>query len=890
MVQKIAKKGVHSGNTLRASNSKYNRDYSKKAGLFRRSTNPTIAAKGTILDDLNIGSDNVVYSLNKKGRWEVPQMLKESILAGNYKDLTTNVKLVLSHNLAKKSHSIGFYASRGKVKKVEGKKTYFNYDSVQSQADRINNFDHTRNDLQIDVVYPCPTTSSVLHNPKYVGHHIEKAENGRGKTSTSRKHRQKLTVQAYCRDVDDESYDWDQSDDEIEPDEDLAQYMYTDKNKTLETNTELLEDIMVHAALMQSICQTNCQRMPRKVQINDTKCKKIYTVEDNANVSPDDSEIVHQPTAVAALNEKRTVMEPVYVIVPRKEVETCALQHSYGNRYKECACFPRKFLIDVSDRMKHRMDTSSVLKIDKYNGRSFDVTSCLVFTQDDDDVNNSDSQCVLKVSLNIGTDAEVLKIWTLFDYFEGYLEHVIERTVVFLDMMSTDTLKNIETEPTRTTTGLKFENLNDSQKITKSTASITRKKCFDEIFNDQDNCSDFDFEIVQSDCCGICFEEFGAGGKPGTALSSCGHWFCDDCWVDHCRSRMNMGSLLIPCPEHGCDERVPDSVLLAFANIFDVLNMKKRENELRVETLGNCKWCPNPYCNRVIQVSRVEKVNDITCTCGSQLCFQCLKPPHWPVPCQDVETYWKRLKRLGDDISYQESVKVRGKQCPKCRRFVEKLGGCFYMSCVCGAAFCWGCLKTYPGHVYSESCNQYKNGDLKGTKTMEVHELESYETVKASRSGDYKRAVNHRKARHPIVLGKLRTGVRQISLKCKNPAKKKGPVYFNMFGADVLSGSQTVEDGIRQLLSNSISVYTEIHHIVEHCYVLLDKRKDRAKFGQFRGKLMSLGFCADSIREILTHPVEMKDCRSVITTLQHIQLKSTNLTKSVVCFVEKYLR
>lgn len=859
---------------------RFNRQYSRKTGLLRQSNNPT-TAHGTILDDLNIKSDHVIYSLSKKGRWKVPEMLKESILAGNYKNLKTNVKLVLSHNLMKKSHTVGFYASKGKVKKVEGKRTYFNGDSVISSTNKHNNL----SDLQVEVLYPCPTSSSVLHNPKYVGHNIEKSENGRCKTSNSRKHRQKLTVKKYCEDLEEAEY-WDQSDDETELDADLAQYMYSNSNKESETNTELLEDIMIHAALMQSICQRS-PRVPS--EIHDTKCKKIYEVDNVAGGVESESD-VESASFSTNTEANKTVMEPVYVIVPRKEIEIPALKQCYGNRYKECACFPRKFLIDISERIKKRMSTSGCLKLEKYNSSKWDLTSCLIFTQDNMDANNTESQCVLKVIMNIGTNSDNLKIWTLFDYFEGFLECVIGRAVSFLDMMSVEGFKEKEKEPMRMKAHLKFENLNESQKVLKSFASLTRNKCFQEIFNtNQDKVND-DFEMVPSEYCGICFDELATGGKPGTALTSCGHWFCDDCWLDHCRSRMKMGSLFVSCPEHGCDEDVPDSVVLGFVNIYEVLGMIKRKQEVRLESSIDSKWCPNPHCNRIIKVSLSKKVNDISCTCGSQLCFQCLQPPHWPVPCELVETYWKRLKRLGDDIHiFQSSVQVRGKQCPKCKRFVEKLGGCFYMNCICGASFCWGCLQTYPGHVYSERCNQYKNGDLKGTKSIQVYNMETYENIKGSRSADYKRAVNHRKARHTIQINEIRAGARQIQFKCKSLAKKKGPLHFPMFCEDVITGNTTVEDEIHKLLTNSVSIYTEIHHITEYCYVLLDKRGEKKKHAQFRDTLGLLSYSADRIKEILKHPVEMKDCRAVISTLKHIQQKSSEMTKSVVSYVEKVM-
>jgi hypothetical protein len=83
-------------------------------------------------------------------------------------------------------------------KKVESKrKTYFNGESVAAKAsyDNKNASNGEQPVLQIEVVYPTPNTCSMVHNPKYVGHYIEKPDNGRGKTSKSKRIRQKLTLE-----------------------------------------------------------------------------------------------------------------------------------------------------------------------------------------------------------------------------------------------------------------------------------------------------------------------------------------------------------------------------------------------------------------------------------------------------------------------------------------------------------------------------------------------------------------------------------------------------------------------------------------------------------------------------------------------------------------------
>ena len=870
---------------------RFNRTYSRRSCLLRKSWSPT-AMKDTILEDLNMDTDDVLYSLNKKGRWELPQMLKNSILTGSYKDLKSNIKLIVSHDIEKKSHTVGYYSSKGNTKKIESKKkTYFNGESVLAQS-RLEDKTCPQPVLQIEVVYPIPSTCSALHNPKYVGHVIDKPENGHGRTTKGRRQQAKLSVgkyyDEYWASFDDISDDEDET--EIELDDESSSYLYENASKEDVTNTELLEDIMMHAALMQSLCERNNINYTSKHN-SEYKDRKIY----EPQIMSDETPKIVEPTSLT-LNENRKIMDPVFVLISKSELDCVLLKERYGKKYVECPCLPRKFLIDVSDRMKIRLKNSGCLKADIF--KNWDLTSCVVFSHDEYDVNNTETHSVFRVCLNIGTNTEKFRILTMFDYYNGCVEDILHRAVIFLDMMSTDGFtKNEELPPVVESTSLNFDNLNKCQKIKKDLSFVSRKELFKEIFNnsssDTESAVGLDFGCISSEYCGICLDFIAEGGKPGTALSSCGHWFCDDCWIDHCRSRMNMGSVTITCPEYGCKETVAESVLLTLINVFEVLGLTRRNHDLKLQA-SDAKWCPNPNCCRVIKVTNPEKAKDVACKCGTHICFQCLQPPHWPVPCDKAPAYWKKLKLLGDDITLSTSfVTVRGKSCPQCKRFVEKTGGCFIMHCYCGAQFCWGCLNTYSNHTEpSEKCNQETYGDKAGTITLQGSEMEGYVDVSnKNRTGDYKRAVNHRKGRHPLKISQLRSGSRQIILKCKKIAKIKGPLHFQIFDgtADNISICSDVEEKIEELLNNMVSVYIEIHHIAEYSYVFMEKLlKSGIKCSQLRGNADILGYLADRIFDILTDPGNVKDCRPLLCSLLQIQQKSVYITKNIVSFTDKF--
>lgn len=843
---------------------------------------------------MNIHEDNVIYSLNKKQRWRIPNILRSAILLGDYEDLETNVKLIMSENTSVDSHTKGYYASKGQTQEFE-KEACFNGRSVIKQINRANVKTEPEDQpvLQIEVVQPSPTTGSGLYNPKYIGHRIfnPRYDNFRTRNTPSRKpQKHKFTVKNYCEEFYD-SFEENINEYETETEGDIESSAYLYKNSSREWSTDTIEDIMVHRALLQSLCDSKIyNRKQFRKQTVETKDKKIYSTpvtkvcgKDNNstdNIKSEANEILPQK-----------VMIPVYVILPKEELQDDFLIEKYGSDYRNCACVPRKFIIDISDRMKRHVRTSERWKRE-YIGK-WDFTSCVVFTFDPHDSNNTSSHSVYKVCLNMGTTASFFKILTISDYSEGFIEDFLQKSVLFMDMLSTDEM--IEQEqypPTNLMTG-NFEKLNHYQNVEKDISFVTRNSYYKDIFNASQTenkittAFDLCFEYVVPEFCGICFGSLADVENAGTALTSCGHWFCDACWVVYCRSRLVMGSVSINCPELKCSEIVDDAVLLTFVNIVEVLDLKRRANEIIIQSSDSSKWCPNPQCGRVIKITNVENASNLVCRCGMQICFQCLQQAHWPVSCDMATAYWKRLKRNADDsllVNLSLQVRVRGKQCPQCKRFIEKRGGCFYMSCFCGATFCWGCLGTFPDHIYKDICVQSKNGDDKGTTSYMEATLTCYENI--SKSCDYKMAVNHRNARHPVSINNLKGRARRIRFKCKNIAKRKGPVYFTMFSnTDPTDSSHkpAVEDKIKDLLSNMIALYTEFHHIAEYSHVFLEKQYQRGnKCWNLRRTVEYLDLYASDISHELAASENMEDMRPILTSLLKIQQKTNNLMKYIV--------
>ncbi|XP_076439610.1 uncharacterized protein LOC143279453 [Babylonia areolata] len=254
--------------------------------------------------------------------------------------------------------------------------------------------------------------------------------------------------------------------------------------------------------------------------------------------------------------------------------------------------------------------------------------------------------------------------------------------------------------------------------------------------------------------CHICFGEIVPGtsqGPHGTALASCQHWFCDTCWQSHVTVAMQeKGSRNLQCPEFGCEEEVDLGTLLSLQNVHDVILQQRRLVEVKVMRLFLCKWCPNPHCGRVVKLAAspsqvLDEPTSMSCPCGQQFCFRCHGDPHWPLSCEDQADYHALLRKNGYWTREDTLVTVRGKPCPSCRLFIERVGGCPYMTCPCGFTFWWCCSK----HTSkSHDCPRFLTvTDLTNTKLMKIRHTTAPRPQ--FQSEWYEMAVKHRNFQGP---------------------------------------------------------------------------------------------------------------------------------------------
>ena len=225
---------------------------------------------------------------------------------------------------------------------------------------------------------------------------------------------------------------------------------------------------------------------------------------------------------------------------------------------------------------------------------------------------------------------------------------------------------------------------------------------------------------IEKGMCPVCYTDI----DPGDGLNlGCGHEFCTECFKEHLKERMNDQLTLLgtKCPMKNCNFQVPSEI---FKKLF-----KDDKNELNIynkclmrnftESNADIKLCPNPKCDKIIKLPG-HGMFDIKCECGTIFCFKCLKESHRPCDCFMMEIWEKKSK--GDENENTNWLLINTKQCPNCKKHIEKNQGCNHMTCRkeaggCGYEFCWICLGEWRPHGTSwYECKKYTPTELDKNK------------------------------------------------------------------------------------------------------------------------------------------------------------------------------
>ena len=847
----------------------YSMYFRRDAVVFRETVNcPTpLPSSDNILSQTDVLTSDVPYSLNKRGRWTLPGDLRLAILTGELRREEFGVQLIELHKINKTANCVAVYASRGPLGKVaiqkrknskRRKKTGYmqatsiiNAKPYGTSKRRRRQYEHrgrgdSTNDentgseepsqIRYEVVYPSPITSSVTHNPKYIGYDTTKSKSRSG----HKKHRKK-----HCHDLLlEDMFDMDDRFDD--PEEEDCNHGYEQSCRDMQGNTISFQELITDASQVRQKSHREklseralCQR---SVEGNETskKTKIFYNcIKDEQQSTTFDSD--DNVTNGTPTKDDRILSEPVRVYLQNDEVDEHSLLQKYNESYIESNCFPRKFVIDISEMISQTKITQNRWKYcpDK-------LQACVVFVLDRDNEANTNKEQIYKVYLNIPVHEEVnsIKIETLFDYMETTIDDCIARSIFFMETLShllkLSTSSTVYNKTVQSTTGAiaNWRVLsylpNDSFVYRKFLATSQRQR-FETVQGKQvtDDLNTMDesenVSSLNDRFCGICYDSLGPE-VTSTALKQCGHWFCDICWREYLENEVGSGAISLTCPEFDCNTAVDAGTVMSLLNIKDVIKHAKFCHDTQVEQQVATKWCPNVKCGRVIQVNS-EKAETVNCACGQNLCFKCNGKSHWPAACQSVKLYNAEVKRLGLDNVESEGCgihSVNGRNCPFCKRFVEKNGGCPFMYCICRNSFCWGCGKPWSSGDHGPCSRGHKNvhgGTVKRQLKVELKQSQNDNdgsNSKAQRLFDI--AVRHRLEQNREKIKEMKVSVKELGKKLNcfvtRSASIRDAVVMQVPTSAERPNDERATD-MNSFLNQMISLYTEINQTAEYTAVLL---------------------------------------------------------------------
>ncbi|XP_064651769.1 E3 ubiquitin-protein ligase RNF19A-like isoform X2 [Lineus longissimus] len=198
--------------------------------------------------------------------------------------------------------------------------------------------------------------------------------------------------------------------------------------------------------------------------------------------------------------------------------------------------------------------------------------------------------------------------------------------------------------------------------------------------------------------CPLCFIEQEEEHFP--TVMTCDHRSCRSCLQQYLKIEITESRVDIACPE--CSEKFhPNDIRMILED--DSLMLKFEEFTLRrvLVTDADVRWCPAPDCGYAVIASGCASCPKLHCErpgCNTNFCYHCKQYWHPNQTCDAARAERMELSpnMRSSSLSYSHDSGGEIKPCPRCGAYIIKMddGSCNHMTCaVCGAEFCWLCMK-----------------------------------------------------------------------------------------------------------------------------------------------------------------------------------------------------
>lgn len=377
--------------------------------------------------------------------------------------------------------------------------------------------------------------------------------------------------------------------------------------------------------------------------------------------------------------------------------------------------------------------------------------------------------------------------------------------------------------------------------------------------------------------CGICFD---AHPCEDLHTAACGHPFCKSCWTGYISTAINdgPGCLMLRCPMPLCSAALGQDMINLFASGEDKEKYFRYYIRSYIEDNKKTKWCPAPGCDYAVEFSVGSENRDVYCRCSYGFCWNCTEEAHRPVDCGTVAKWIMKNSAESENMNW---ILANSKQCPKCKRPIEKNQGCMHMTCTppCKFEFCWLCLSAWSEHGERTggfyACNRYEKAKQEGVydedeKRREMaknslerytHYYERWATNQSSRQkaiADLQQMENEHleKLRHKQdeTLSQLKfiTEAWQQIIECRRVLK-----WTYAYGY-YLSEEEHAKSQLFEYLQGEAEAALERLHVCaeKDLQIYLTAEGTRTGFSDFRSKLASLTIVTRSFFENLVQALE----------------------------------
>ncbi|KAF5535507.1 IBR finger domain-containing protein [Fusarium mexicanum] len=167
---------------------------------------------------------------------------------------------------------------------------------------------------------------------------------------------------------------------------------------------------------------------------------------------------------------------------------------------------------------------------------------------------------------------------------------------------------------------------------------------------------------------------------PPLALlqTPCSHDYCRECLLSLVRSSLQDETLI---PPRCCGQNIP---IKQGRWLSPELVGQFKAKKLEFET-SNRTYCSEPSCSTFVPPAFISGDGATCPKCSRVTCIHCKGLHHIDVCPSDTAA--QQVLQLADENGWQ--------QCFKCRRLVELNYGCYHITCLCKAQFCYICGKEW---------------------------------------------------------------------------------------------------------------------------------------------------------------------------------------------------